>query len=127
MERAIENSRVSTPNPAEAERLTHELAQVARSVASVLTRPHTAAEVEALDTRADELRRALNAVRPRMAVDEPDPIDRPEWFPQGEELDEWAEIVAHPREHPQQMAEMGLDPLSLLSDDSGAAAGKGLY
>ena len=27
------------------------------------------------------------------------PIDRPDWFPQGPELDEWAELVAHPRQN----------------------------
>jgi hypothetical protein len=75
MERVIEAPRNSTADAAEAERLTAELARVARNVAQVLTRPHTPAEVEALDSRAAELRQALNAVRPRMAVDEPEPID----------------------------------------------------
>jgi predicted TIM-barrel fold metal-dependent hydrolase len=60
-------------------------------------------------------------------TDEAPPIDRPDWFPQGPALDEWAEIVAHPREHADQMREMGLDPMSLLDDTSGVAAGKGLY
>jgi uncharacterized protein len=27
------------------------------------------------------------------------PIDRPDWFPAGPELEEWAEVEAHPREH----------------------------
>jgi hypothetical protein len=62
-----------------------------------------------------------------VVTDEPDPIDRPEWFPQGAELDEWAEVVSHPREHPEEMAGMGLDPFSLLSGGSDAAAGKGTY
>ena len=30
---------------------------------------------------------------------EPGPIDRPDWFPQGPELERWADIVAHPRQH----------------------------
>jgi predicted TIM-barrel fold metal-dependent hydrolase len=62
-----------------------------------------------------------------VVTDEPDPIDRPEWFPQGDDLEEWADIVAHPRENPEKIAELGLDPMSLLSDSSGAAAGKGTY
>jgi len=45
----------------------------------------------------------------------------------GKTVEEWAEIVAHPREHAEQMREMGLDPMSLLDDTSGVAAGKGLY
>jgi uncharacterized protein len=32
-------------------------------------------------------------------TDEPDPIDRPDWFPQGQDLEEWADQIAHPREH----------------------------
>jgi predicted TIM-barrel fold metal-dependent hydrolase len=60
-------------------------------------------------------------------TDEAAPIDRPEWFPQGQELEEWADIVAHPRENAAKMSEMGLDPMSLLSDDSPVAAGKGTY
>jgi predicted TIM-barrel fold metal-dependent hydrolase len=60
-------------------------------------------------------------------TDEAPPIERPDWFPQGPELDDWADIVAHPRENADKMREMGLDPLSLLSDQSGKAAGKGLY
>ena len=60
-------------------------------------------------------------------TDEAAPIDRPDWFPQGPELDEWADIVAHPRENAGKMQEMGLDPMSLLSDDSPVAAGKGTY
>ncbi len=60
-------------------------------------------------------------------TDEAAPIDRPEWFPQGQELEDWAHIVAHPRENAGKMQEMGLDPMSLLSDDSPVAAGKGTY
>ena len=57
----------------------------------------------------------------------PTPIDRPDWFPQGAELDEWADIVAHPRENAEKIAELGLDPMSLLATSTGAAAGKGTY
>ena len=35
------------------------------------------------------------------------PIDRPEWFPQGAELEEWAALVAHPRENADKLAAMG--------------------
>jgi hypothetical protein len=30
-------------------------------------------------------------------TDEPAPLTRPDWFPGGPELDEWAEQQAHPR------------------------------
>lgn len=32
-------------------------------------------------------------------TDEPSPLTRPDWFPQGAALDEWANLVAHPREN----------------------------
>ena len=54
-----------------------------------------------------------------VVTDEPAPIDRPDWFPQGAELDEWADIVAHPRENAEKMREMGLDPMSLLATTAG--------
>ncbi len=60
-------------------------------------------------------------------TDEAAPIDRPDWFPQGAELEEWAHIVAHPRENADKMREFGLDPMSLLSGESEVAAGKGTY
>jgi len=84
----------------------------------------------------DEVQQALLGTNARdfygieaklVVTDEPDALARPEWFPQGPELDEWAEIVAHPREHAAEMAAMGLDPLSILSADSEMAAGKGTY
>ncbi len=54
-------------------------------------------------------------IRPKIFVkDEPGPIDRPDWFPQGPQLDEWADIVAHPRENAQKMRELGFDPPSIL-------------
>ena len=37
-------------------------------------------------------------------TEEAAPIDRPDWFPQGPELEEWADIVAHPRENAEQDA-----------------------
>ena len=41
--------------------------------------------------------------------DEAPPIERPDWFPQGPELDEWADLVAHPRENADKLREMGVD------------------
>jgi predicted TIM-barrel fold metal-dependent hydrolase len=83
------------------------------------------------DVQADLLggnaRRFYGIEEKLVVTEEAAPIDRPDWFPQGPELDAWAHIVAHPREHADEMREMGLDPLSLLSDDSGVAAGKGTY
>jgi uncharacterized protein len=44
--------------------------------------------------------RKFYGIEPKLFVtEEPPPIQRPDWFPQGPELDEWAEMVAHPREH----------------------------
>ena len=40
-------------------------------------------------------------------------IDRPDWFPQGPELDEWAKLVAHPRENSEKLKELGFDMESL--------------
>jgi predicted TIM-barrel fold metal-dependent hydrolase len=83
------------------------------------------------DVQADLLggnaRRFYGIESKLVVTDEPGPIDRPEWFPGGPELDEWADVVSHPREHAAAMQEMGLDPMSLLTSDSGAAAGKGTY
>jgi hypothetical protein len=39
-------------------------------------------------------------------TEEAPPIERPDWFPQGPELDEWADLVAHPRENADRLAEM---------------------
>ena len=41
-------------------------------------------------------------------TEEPDPIDRPDWFPQGPELEEWADMVAHPRENAERIHAMAL-------------------
>jgi predicted TIM-barrel fold metal-dependent hydrolase len=48
-------------------------------------------------------------------TDEPPPIERPDWFPQGPELEEWAELVAHPRENG--------DKLGTAAPDSAIAVG----
>jgi len=84
------------------------------------------AEVQA-DLLGGNARRFYGIEGKLFVTDEAEAIDRPEWFPQGPELEEWAHIVAHPRENAGKMREMGLDPMSLLSDDSSVAAGKGTY
>ena len=49
--------------------------------------------------------RRLYGIEPKTFVtEEPDPIDRPDWFPGGPELDEWATMVAHPRRHAEALA-----------------------
>ena len=55
--------------------------------------------------------RRMYGIEPKMFVtEEPAPIERPDWFPQGPELDEWADMVAHPRETPGgARAGLGLD------------------
>ena len=53
-------------------------------------------------------------IEPKVFVtDEAGPIERPDWFPQGPELDEWADLVAHPRENRDKLKEMGFDMESL--------------
>jgi hypothetical protein len=54
-------------------------------------------------------------IEPKIFVtDEPPPIERPDWFPQGPELAEFAEIVSHPREHMAELKARGLDPESQM-------------
>jgi uncharacterized protein len=58
---------------------------------------------------------ATNATRwygiePKIFVtDEAPPIDRPEWFPQGAELEEFAALVAHPRKNADVLKARGWD------------------
>lgn len=50
-------------------------------------------------------------IEPKLFVtDEAPPIERPDWFPQGPELDRWADLVAHPRENMDELIAMGMDP-----------------
>jgi hypothetical protein len=47
--------------------------------------------------------------------DEPGPIDRPGWFPGGDELEQWAAVEADPRAHGMTRFELGkLDPRLLM-------------
>jgi predicted TIM-barrel fold metal-dependent hydrolase len=64
-------------------------------------------------------------IEPKMFVtEEADPIDRPDWFPQGPELEEWADLVAHPRENMDRLIAMGMDPDAFNSlRTAGAASG----
>jgi hypothetical protein len=61
--------------------------------------------------------RRMYGIEPKLFVtEEPDPIERPDWFPQGPELEEWADMVAHPRANAERVAAM-------LADDSAIATG----
>jgi predicted TIM-barrel fold metal-dependent hydrolase len=70
------------------------------------------------DVQADLLggnARRLYGIEPKLFVtDEPPPIDRPDWFPHGPELDEWAALVAHPRENAEELRRQGWDPRGVL-------------
>jgi uncharacterized protein len=67
-----------------------------------MTEAGVPAEVQA-DLLGGNARR-MYGIEPKLFVtEEPDPIERPDWFPQGSELDEWAELVAHPREHAERL------------------------
>jgi predicted TIM-barrel fold metal-dependent hydrolase len=49
-------------------------------------------------------------IEPKMFVtDEAPPIDRPEWFPQGAELEEFAELVSYPRKNAEALKARGWD------------------
>jgi predicted TIM-barrel fold metal-dependent hydrolase len=51
--------------------------------------------------------RKMYGIEPKLFVtDEAPPIERPDWFPGGPELEEWADLVAHPRENADKLAEM---------------------
>jgi predicted TIM-barrel fold metal-dependent hydrolase len=56
-------------------------------------------------------------------TDEPAPIERPDWFPQGAELDEWAALVAHPRENLSRLQELGIDPMGVVARASALLTG----
>ncbi len=67
-------------------------------------------------------------IEPKMFVtDEAGPIERPDWFPGGPELAEWADIVAHPRENADQLAAMGLDPVGGRSIVGASTRATGSY
>jgi uncharacterized protein len=75
-------------------------------------------------------------IEPKMFVtDEAPPIERPDWFPQGEALAEFSEIVAHPRQHQDELKALGLDPESqmqammarIAAMSAGAEAGAAAY
>jgi predicted TIM-barrel fold metal-dependent hydrolase len=56
--------------------------------------------------------RRMYGIEPRLFVtDEPAPIERPDWFPQGQELAEWAALVASPRENAGVLAARGISSL----------------
>ncbi len=68
------------------------------------------------------------SIEPQVFVtQEADPIDRPDWFPQGPELEEWADLVAHPRENAQRLADLHemRDPSRIAQRIGPAGAGGG--
>ena len=64
--------------------------------------------------------RAFYGVEGKLFVtEEPDPIERPAWYPQGEELEEFARLVAHPRENADELKARGMN--GILAVNSGSA------
>ncbi len=56
--------------------------------------------------------RRIYGIEPKMFVTtEPEPIERPAWFPQGADLEAWASLVAHPRENAEALASLGVSSL----------------
>ena len=63
-------------------------------------------------------------IEPKMFVtEEAGPIDRPDWFPQGPELEKWADLVAHPRENMDELIAMGMDPAKFAAVRGAGAGG----
>ena len=61
--------------------------------------------------------RRLYGIEPKTFVsEEPDPIERPDWFPGGPELDEWADLVAHPRRNAEALSSVGL-PATVVPEE----------
>ena len=61
-------------------------------------------------------------------TEEAGPIERPDWFPGGPELDEWADLVAHPRENAGKLKELGLDAktgVAAIMEANAASASSG--
>jgi uncharacterized protein len=54
-------------------------------------------------------RRVYGIEQKLFVADEPSQIERPDWFPQGPELEEWAEMVAHPRANANKLASIAPD------------------
>lgn len=72
--------------------------------------------------------RAMYGIEPKLFVtDEPPPIERPDWFPQGPELEEWAELIAHPRENADKLRAMGLAAPNRAALAAAQAQGSGSY
>lgn len=74
--------------------------------------PHDA-QVDLLGGNA----RRFYGIEPKVFVtEEPPPIERPAWFPQGPELEQWAELIANPRLHADELRELGLEsPLAVMA------------
>jgi predicted TIM-barrel fold metal-dependent hydrolase len=62
-------------------------------------------------------------IEPKVHVtDEAAPIKRPEWFPQGPELEAWAEIIARPRQNADKLREMGVEVANAGGGQAAAGA-----
>ncbi|MFI5053821.1 MAG: hypothetical protein ACHQDE_05620, partial [Acidimicrobiia bacterium] len=56
-------------------------------------------------------------IEPKMFVtDEAPPIDRPDWFPQGAELEEFAELVSYPRKNADVLKQRGWDNETVMQN-----------
>lgn len=74
--------------------------------------------------------RRFYGIEPKTFVsEEPPPIERPAWFPGGPELDEWAELVAHPRRNADRLGLLGGDATAEVARTARrfARAGRGAY
>lgn len=60
-------------------------------------------------------------------TEEAEPIERPDWFPQGTELAEWADLIAHPRENAQRLQEMGIEHVNVAASERAAMDGGARY
>ncbi len=55
-------------------------------------------------------------IDPKVFIEEETgPLPRPDWFPQGPEFEEWAELVEEPRRNREKLRERGYDPMSMMA------------
>jgi predicted TIM-barrel fold metal-dependent hydrolase len=66
------------------------------------------AEVQA-KLLGENARRFYGIEEKLFVTEEPAPIDRPDWFPQGDDFDEWSRLVAHPRRNADRLRELGFN------------------
>jgi predicted TIM-barrel fold metal-dependent hydrolase len=86
------------------------------SALRVLDRVGAPADVQA-KLMGENARRMYGIEGKLFVTEEPDPLTRPEWFPQGADLERFAEAIADPRHHADELRAMDLgeNPLTTMA------------